>query len=191
MNNLFAKYKYFSLNNLFTQVTIAIDMGLYEKAAEIFDILFLNFEKDVHPNVNCHYVFEYVNSTSSACDGTIFVNLKNPKWIYFFFVELDQLILMHTSDNTVSFHGSGVVSELGAVLFIGERNTGKSTIVKKLLARPGYSYLDDDIIMVNSGCAWGPGLPLKSRIPNSNYIMECIDETRYISNKKKLNQQPQ
>ena len=185
-------YKYFSLINDFVDFSIAIETNLYKKETAKFDLLFMNFQKDQYLSIgNCYYVEEYNSPNNCLTDNFIYINLNNSKWLYYFFIDIDNIMIKHLSPRVICLHGSGVCLDKGAVVFVGKRNIGKSTIIKKLLNVSEFSYLDDDVLMVGGGLVWGPGLPIKSRKPDSVFVMECNDEPRYLSNYLKKINQPQ
>jgi len=185
-------YNYYSLNNDFVNFTIGIEISLYRKENKKFNILFMNFECDSVPHSNnCYYVKEYQSGISGILDEVIYINLDNPKWLYYLFAHIEEIMMKHLAPRTICLHGSGIFLDQGAIIFIGKRNIGKSTIIKKLLKTTLYSYLDDDLIMVKDDLVWGPGLPIKSRSCDSTCIMECDDETRYLSNYKRTTNSPQ
>ena len=186
-------YNCFSLDNDFVNCTVAIESDLYKKKSEVFDLLFMNFKKDLRlPNSNCYYVKEYNPTNNCMKNNYIYINLSERKWLYYLFIDIENIIIKHLSPQVTCIHGSGVCLDGEAIIFVGDRNIGKSTIIKKLLKESAlYSYLDDDVIMLRDGLVWGPGLPIKSRAKDSSCVMECDDEIRYLTNYLKINNEPQ
>ena len=185
-------YNYYFLNTSLLSVAIAIEMDLYKKEFSKFDVLLMNFEKTSTPmSNNCYYVKEYTLGDCGICDKVVYINLSDSKWLYYLFTVIECIIIKNLSSQTICLHGSGIFSNHGSIIFVGKKNIGKSTIIKKLLKLPQYSYVDDDIIMVSEGLVWGPGLPMKSRECDSICAMECNGETRYLTNYIKKSSHPQ
>jgi hypothetical protein len=66
----------------------------------------------------------------------------------------------------VTLHGSAVCGPRGALAFLGDRGSGKSTTAAALTAR-GYSMLCDDVIPVSGGPMVLPGIPSPKLLPDA------------------------
>lgn len=66
----------------------------------------------------------------------------------------------------LTLHGSAVSGPSGALLFLGERGSGKSTIATAM-TQAGYRILCDDVIPMTKGPVVLPGIPVPKLLPDS------------------------
>lgn len=81
--------------------------------------------------------------------------------------------------NVTTFHSGGVVYQDTTFIFVGERFSGKSTLIHYLCDEHSCQYIDDDNMFFSDGKFWGVALPLRLRTKpsnNDNLILEFFDE---------------
>lgn len=85
--------------------------------------------------------------------------------------------------NNIVLHGGAIAYKDMAIAFIQSRRSGKSTLIRALLANDEYKYISDDLIIYDDGKIAGVALPIRVRNKLENkinstgqYIGEIKDE---------------
>ena len=76
------------------------------------------------------------------------------------------LVVLLKRRGILALHGSAVAGPSGAIAFIGDRGSGKSTTAAALVAH-GYTMLCDDIVPIAGGPLVLPGIPRPKLLPDA------------------------
>ncbi len=171
-------------------IVIGIENLIYEKASGVFNQLLGAFleqnacEKskfDIKIIICSDKRLENSRGSSTMNDGKneyyLGCNVTDGHWIFFLLCDMEE-ILVNTMDCTV-LHGGGLVFHNKAILLLGERKNGKTTLLQYLLNEKESCYLDDDNIFVFCDSVFGFCRPMPIRnigvCKNPSIVAATID----------------
>lgn len=111
--------------------------------------------------------YEKLEDIAFYCDidGIEFVNQENIYDIMFIIEEYVQKRFRE-----IILHGGAIAYKDMAIAFIQSRKSGKSTLIRALLADEEYEYISDDLLIYKEGKIAGVALPIRVRDKLENTI---------------------
>ena len=146
-------------------IVICIENELYIENKKIFNKVLFSFNRyDSYDEIeDVLYLYKYRSKINKRirplcrrkCDTT------NQNWLYYALCAITQYIQVKL--NCTILHGSCLIYNNKKLLILGNRYSGKTTMVKNILQSQSAILLDDDNIYIYKSSIIGFGLPLALR----------------------------
>lgn len=150
------------INNI--AISIFVETILYEKETILFEALFRTFRTSCDEPVKekvCCVVYRKDSCVEKIFDYYVECNICDDKWIFLLMSDLEEFYIAVLRGTVL--HGSCIKVKNKALLLIGERYSGKTTLTKYLVGEKGGECLNDDCIYIVDKSYVGFGMPLPVR----------------------------
>lgn len=178
--------------NGYGTVYIAIETSFHERNEKFFRQTLSSF--DVLEKVDNNSKLLYIHSNPEL-NCIMFGQMKTfccdlkTNWHFQCISAIEEYMIK--SLNVTTLHAGGVIYQDTAFIFVGERFSGKSTLIHFLCDERNCKYIDDDNIFFKKGRFWGSSLPLRLRTrppSDERTILQFWDERNLRRYLCKLNQ---
>lgn len=171
------EYVAFKKRYIDSNIMIFVECCLYNNNAILFNDIFGNviqIHGDNTKEGEAYFIVDLNNIVESFwknnSDSVIFCNTREEGWIFHMLTQLEEFIVRDKGE--MVFHGACVQYRGTALIIVGERGAGKSTLVSELCKLADCLYVDDDIIFFDSKSLYGLNFPIRLRYfkDNERYI---------------------
>jgi len=166
--------------NGYGTVFVAVEASLFRLNEKFFRNTLISFE--ILEKVEIHSNLLYIHSNHklkhkiSNQIETFYCDLETD-WHFQCISAIEEYVIKIL--NVTTLHAGGVLYQDTAFIFVGDRLSGKSTLIHFLCDKHDCIYIDDDNMFFRNAKFWGSALPLRLRMrPHSDehLILQFRDE---------------
>lgn len=166
--------------NGYGTVYVAIEASFHGLNEKFFRHTLISF--DVLEKVEIHSELLYIHSNREL-NRVVFSQIETfccdlkTDWHFQCISAIEEYMIKRL--NVTTLHAGGVLYQDTAFIFVGERFSGKSTLIHFLCDEHDCKYIDDDNMFFRNRKFWGSALPLRLRTrPRSDehLILQFLDE---------------
>lgn len=158
------------------KITIFVEKELYLIYPEIFNDIFGNIQyASKIPFDEKHVCFivdkkNHIDKCEKNSENIIYCNTQQDDWIFNMLIQFEEFVIKNFGK--IVFHGACLQYKNVAVMIVGERGAGKSTLVSNLCQKNECRYVDDDTIFWDKEILFGLNMPIRLRQiqDNMNHI---------------------
>ncbi len=178
------KYVCFSTTFRSKIITIYVDWALYEINPRLFKAIFSSFKQQLSNTLTKRYCIICIGEVSYEPKenySEIVCDVDQENWIHNMITALEEYLIDEA--NSMVIHGSSLVYSGKTILLLGERMSGKSTLLEHLLCLEKSLYIDDDCVYYVDNKVFGFNLPIRMRqMPKNKEMVICsfLDDEKQI-----------
>ncbi len=177
----------YQLKYQLVKINIIISSELYQQNKTYFDILFSDckfYDLDkIHVNTDTYTFLISENShieSQISNVGIININTNSVTWKFELFDTIELIITrILEKHGYLILHGGAAAFDNNAILFCGERESGKTTLINMIINQYKFEFVSDDLLVIDKLSISGINLPAKLRRLNNDYEFYKIIDDKY------------